>query len=605
MGATVHTPLPDDRHERFLADRIVPRLSEDWHLWFNLQRGAGTEIDIFAVNADAGCLCIEVKGYEPQSIDSYSDDEIVVSGRAHRHPLKQAQRAQWGLLDFLQDRGLRKGRDLPYLYLSAAFPRIERSAMYDAFGSTFERHFEGMLFDDDIHGDTGAALLRIARNPPISGAARHSPPGKDAVRRLLDVLDQRVLRHRQVNPGVAASFARIHRAAVRQEELDLGVEPEHGRASVRESWEKYLAPGASIHDNKSRVVFHGKPGTGKTTDLLRIALAHALAGQQVLVCCYNKVLASDLRARVATLPDFHGTRGNLLIRDVYDIAAVTSVFDTICVDEAQDFEARQFGLLASRASRTAEWFLADSPDQALYGGRSRFLDDAVDHAKANGTWETLRLSRRASALVAQAGLECSPDLSQIPRWVARHPMTGTRVSRGDTPLFDDLVDAAGTVLLPSIWTMGESGTSDPRLAVEVELERAAARGVVPDLAVVTFRATGIDDQLEGIKAALKDFGLAYLDQIDPDNRRVSPEPGQVRIVSAHSSRGIEADRVVLIGLDDLDHIRANQNTLLNIALTRARHGTTIVLPGTREPGKHRAFVAGLVAAYQAAAVTDA
>ena len=49
------------------------------------------------------------------------------------------------------------------------------------------------------------------------------------------------------------------------------------------------------HNSTLRHVFYGLPGTGKTFRLFQIAINHAIEGQKVLFCCYNTVLAADIK----------------------------------------------------------------------------------------------------------------------------------------------------------------------------------------------------------------------------------------------------------------------------------------------------------------------
>src|SRR5690606_29223508 len=103
-------------------------------------------------------------------------------------------------------------------------------------------------------------------------------------------------------------------------------------------------------------------------------------------------------------------------------------FQTICVDEAQDVAQTKFDALLKMAAEHAEWFLSDSPEQAIYDQRSSFMMEAVEIARRNGTWEPKRVNLRsgvAQRLVADAALEISPDVSQIEEWVHLHPIRTT------------------------------------------------------------------------------------------------------------------------------------------------------------------------------------
>jgi hypothetical protein len=118
------------------------------------------------------------------------------------------------------------------------------------------------------------------------------------------------------------------------------------------------------------------------------------------------------------------------------------------------------------------------------------------------------------------------------------------------------------------------------------------------LAVVVIRRDGTGDEVKKVKKALERLDLPYVDQIDTANRRRSLAAGEVRLCTAHSMRGVDAERVVLLDIEGMEGISEKRQPLLNIALSRARKGTRIVLrPVEAQAGSHRMFVEELVAAY--------
>lgn len=609
----VHTAVPDMPGEDVVARALIDASAGRWSLWFNLQRGSMREMDDLVLAPELGCFCIEVKNWLLGSIQTYSDDEILTGSGTHEHPLKQALTSQHGLMSHLDQRGVEKS-DTPYFYTTAAFPRIQRAEMYEACGDKYSSHFEGMLFRDDL-GDPDATrkrLMMIGENAAINPTRRrHVPRGHqvEAVVRILN--DKVVLRHRPIDPSVRAMFAKIHDAKVPDLQEDTAVNPHPIAAKERRA--ALQRPGVSIRNGVSRVVFHGKPGTGKTTELLKVALGHSLEGRRTLVCCYNKVLASDLRARIATLPEFVDARESLLIADMGQLGLDVSedglgadLYQTICVDEAQDFEQEQFERLSELAAADAEWFMSDSPGQSLYGTRSAFIDDAVTTAHANSTWEQLRVNRRAGVadrLVADAALEIAPEVSAIPRWVEDHPIrtTSSQASDAQGPLDLDLAEEmAGHLPDLSFLTAGASWwerVDDYERVLRQEFDQFRGRDAI-DLAVVVVRREATSDEMKKVKKALERIGVPYLDQIEYANRRLSLVAGEVRLSTVHSIRGVDADRVLLLDLEGLEGIAQNREALLNIALSRARSGTRILMrPNDAAVGSHRAFVEGLVKAY--------
>lgn len=610
----VHTDLPEDPGEAAIARALIDASAGRWQLWFGLQRN-NNEMDGLVMAPDIGCFCIEVKAWRVPSIREYSDDHVVTGSGRKIHPLKQAQIAMHGLMSHLDDRGIAKSGK-PFFYATAALPFIRRAEMYDACGDEFSRHFEGMLFAEDVADpDEVAKRLRaIGDNPPLGVSRHRHVPRADQIEAVASILNRRVvLPHRPQAEGMADVFRRIHAAAKKAPPVHLDADRPKTTAERRAA---LLQPGTSLRDGVSRVVFHGKAGTGKTTELLKVALAHALEGRLTLVCCYTKVLASELRARMAGLPGFAEAASSLLVVDLGQLGDTAEDrvafggFQTLCVDEAQDVSEEDFGSLRALAAPEAEWFLSDSPEQAIYNQRSAFMDEAVQIARSNGTWETKRMNRRsgiAERLIADAALEIAPDTTKVETWVREHPVKTSEVVRDeDQGAFE--LDMATEVLgsMPDlVWlpaTPGwESRVSAYENLIRDEVAIAARSGRPLDLAILTARVDGMSDEMKKVRLALTRVGVPWLDQVDSSNRRRSVSSGEVRLSTVHSIRGVEAERVLLLDLEGLEAMPPDARpALLNIALSRARAGTRVVLrPMQTLPGTYRAFVEELVEEYTA------
>lgn len=101
---------------------------------------------------------------------------------------------------------------------------------------------------------------------------------------------------------------------------------------------------------------------------------------------------------------------------------------------------------------------------------------------------------------------------------------------------------------------------------------------------------------ELVVQALKNLGLPFLDQVIPANRRERLEPGHIRLVTVHSSRGLQATRTILfthhliaanIQFEDL---RVWNSTVPYISLSCAMNGTHIVEFEDEEPSGFQRYV---------------
>ena len=168
-----------------------------------------------------------------------------------------------------------------------------------------------------------ARLRKIILRPPLQNPPRRPVPTADQIQQLVEATTGR----ESTVPGRTEPTKKPQFVTV------------PGRTR-KDSIKRYLVPAS-----RTPVVLRGYPGTGKTQALLDIAIAHAEAGRQVLFTCYNKVLATALRASLAVRDVPESVRERMLVKDVFDIKSgltddnlrvYAKVFETVCVDEAQD-----------------------------------------------------------------------------------------------------------------------------------------------------------------------------------------------------------------------------------------------------------------------------
>lgn len=262
-------------------------------------------------------------------------------------------------------------------------------------------------------------------------------------------------------------------------------------------------------------MLRGYPGTGKIQALLDIAVAHAEAGRQVLFTCYNKVLATALRASLAVREVPEATRERLLIKDVYeiksgltdeDLTVYAGTFGTVCVDEAQDMWGSLIQFVQRLARPDAEWFLADGTGQELYDEPKEQFSPASElllTAREHGIKQRLNRQFRtssAAALFAQAAFETALDQSKVTAWVAGRPLPRREES------LDWGVGQAGD--LPTFTTISESNGRELAAAysseIESELKLLEAIGACHDLMIMIPRR---NDEHDLVRQALDRLGM--------------------------------------------------------------------------------------------------
>ena len=271
-------------------------------------------------------------------------------------------------------------------------------------------------------------------------------------------------------------------------------------------------------------------------------------------------------------------------------------YDTMLVDEAQDMQPWAFALL--------EWVAAPNPrtgsspsvvDRAVPNGTGPVANEAVDSGTAYTTRRAFRTAG-PSFLVPQCFMEAAPDMNRIESWFARYD----RRPDEDLALFDR---ADPSPALTPLAPVPEKGWRDVRIAdyAEVigrELSTVRKLGSPEDLLIMVPKTHEKGAEGKWVLDALKALNVNSLDQVGSPHRRQMLEPGQVRVVTYHSARGLEAARGLVFGFHRLDSLGtpAQQRALGYIALSRGRHGTTVAV----EPGVQSEHLNFVTAACQAA-----
>ena len=117
-----------------------------------------------------------------------------------------------------------------------------------------------------------------------------------------------------------------------------------------------------------------------------------------------------------------------------------------------------------------------------------------------------------------------------------------------------------------------------------ELDAVRSLGAPEDLLIMVPKTHAKGSEGKWVLDALRQLNVGFLDQVDSPHRRQMRESGQVRVVTYHSARGLEAARAIVFGFHWLGYLGTpdQQRALGYIALSRGRHGTTVAVePGAR------------------------
>ena len=316
----------ENEAERRVVDACVHGLSDGWLVLPNVVIKAGTrdhELDVVLIHESFGVIDLEVKGHRPELRQGVW---FAHGSRMEPQPTKQAHDNSYALRDKIRNvEGLGKLK-IPY---AVVFPNA--SAIEGHYGTDLkpEQVILGSQFDDFADAVEQVALMW----------ATELLLDDDDVQAVVDVLrpDAKFV----WNPTARVEFAR--------QRLDDICAAQVGALQTL--------------DRNPRVLVLGAAGTGKTRLAEGWARRALIDEQRVLFTCYNEPLSDAVAARLPDDPDL--TVGPFLrvalgldgmvplpIPDDADFdwwtvvapghlrdhwAGVTERFDTIVVDEGQDF----------------------------------------------------------------------------------------------------------------------------------------------------------------------------------------------------------------------------------------------------------------------------
>jgi hypothetical protein len=346
------------------------------------------EIDFLVIDPARGMVVIEVKGgdYRFSPVDGW---HRVVRGEVRPDgpgAPRQAIGAMYALVQALATHALHNARRPPYLHgWLVALPDAEIDA------TTLPPDAVGHVLD----------------------ARRCHAPAR-LLADIEDLLASLALHYPDVACGEDSCVpALVERHMLPWTRARLSVRDEIRSARVVET--DVLRPIRTIMDaclGIDRLSVRGYPGTGKTYAALCRARADLAAGRRTLVLCFNVPLAASLTARLHALPvrptttaaeiaarqvvvarihalaeaataalDRRGALPDPSHGQAYFDALLTALpeaaerglfgaFDSIVVDEGQDFSPTMLDAVDALAGRCARIAFFHDPNQTLYGGTS-------------------------------------------------------------------------------------------------------------------------------------------------------------------------------------------------------------------------------------------
>lgn len=487
------------------------------------------EADFVVCHPEHGVIVVEVKGgiiaYDPDTGEWFSTSRGGHRSRI-KDPFEQARNCSYGLQRQLQNLVSQAGS--LRIHHAVCFPHcLVRAADLPGDGPP------AIVFDSTAMGEMG---VRIERAFAYSrqGAELRGPGVKEII----------------------GALQRLHGSALEGRRDVAVIIAEHQREFDRLTEDQGRV--LDMVDANKRLLVRGCAGSGKTWLAKRLAVKRSQAGQRVLVLCFNDMLGGRLHDELAafegvTATNFHraceafvrtaGVRLNQPTAgrssDYYDslpdvafeAAALdpTLRFDTIIVDEAQDFEPDWWAVVEELLAPEGSLCVFTDSNQLLYGPDHGKIPPRLGPFAEFVLPENLRNTQR----IHQAALEFFEGDS-LP--IAKGP-------EGESPRH-----------LPASTFAEQMEQLDETLARLLREQRVDPA----DIVVLTPKGAA-STSLAGVEKVANRRLVPYEDR----------QPGDIGWSTVRKFKGLESPVVILVEMDG-PGVTARVRELAYVGITRAR-----------------------------------
>lgn len=563
-----------------VSDRLEQFLEDDYLCWYDVPVGPKHQHpDFLILHPGRGVLILEVKDWKLDQIREANAKSFTLDfGSGHQikvNPIEQARAYALCVADLLKrDRQLLDDPDGDYAG-NLCFPwgygvvlaNITRNQFESQeFGAVMPEHL--VICKDEMteSADPEQFQKRLWDMFNVQFMSKLTMPQVDRIRALLF-------------PEI-----RISHPTSALTELPLAGSAEHDLLQVMDLKQEAIARGLG----DGHRVIHGVAGSGKTLILAyRCQYLAQVSSKPILVLVYNKALASWLSQQMVDRsisdrvtvrnfhawcrdqlilyhvpmppdgPDFFGRLVETLIQAVDRGHIPRAQYAALLIDEGHDFEADWLKLVVQMLDpQTNSLLLLYDDAQSIYGKRrsSTFSFRSVG-ISASGRTKILKRNYRNTDEILDCAREFAKDILEakdadddsVPSLM---PEAGGR--RGPVPRFGQFqsMDAEAEQIAQELWRQHRAGTPWREMAVFY-----TAPFVGQAVSVALERASVPVDWLR-----------------DSASKRYDPRLDSVRLMTAHSSKGLQYRVVVVAGAGFLPYKSDKDDAkVMYVALTRATH----------------------------------
>lgn len=592
--------------EKRVARRLSALLEDDYLVWYDIPVGRKRRYpDFIVLHPSRGLLFLEVKDWKPDTLKKISKSDVTLltaSGQVvEPHPLERARQYTYAVIDTLsRDPQLRhasgqyKGRlIMPYgwgvVFTNITRSQIEKAIPDDRRESLLPDHL--MIYKDEITESADAERFQ----EQLWGMFNY-PFG---VQLTLPQID-RIRWH--LFPEIRIDSEQGDLFSADEESGESGEVKLPDIVKIMDIQQEQLARSLG----EGHRVIHGVAGSGKTLILgyRCLYLAEAL-NKPILVLCFNITLAAKLRAFITSkgigakvqvyhfhdwcseqlktyhvkVPDSGKPYFERLVETVIDAVEKGYIpraqYGALLIDEGHDFEEAWFKLIVQMIdSETNSLLLLYDDAQSIYKNRSGlgFSLSSVG-IQAQGRTTVLRLNYRNTREI----------LSFAYRF-ASHYLEQQDTDDDHIPLIQP--EAAGNTGPEPVVRQLKSLKDEADYAAAC-ISKWHAQGVRwSDIAVLCFTRY----QGDIVAGRLRGRDIPFLWMSDGKHKRAyDPNQDCVSVMTLHSSKGLEFDRVIMVGVGQIkedDEREAQDARLLYVGMTRAQECLLVTTSADNRFSRH-------------------
>jgi hypothetical protein len=578
--------------EKRFAVRLEQKLDDDYLVWYDVPIGKKQlHPDFIVLHPLRGLLVLEVKDWKIDTIKNVTRANWTIADRHTsepkqvKNPLEQARNYVLHAVKLLE-------RDADLVHAIASVHAGKCIVPY-GYGVVFT-NITRAVFDKQGLGDAIESNLVICQDEMYDSVDRG-----DFQQRLWDMFPyhfDRTLSPHQVNrirwhifPDIAIQPSLLPEPEENEEVIPVAIAPD--LIKIMDLQQEQLA--RSLRGGHR--VIHGVAGSGKTLILVyRCQFLAEKSDKPILVLCYNISLASRLRQMLREkgiaetkvsvqhfhswcaemlrlyqlpLPDRTKHRGggffeqlvNQVVLGVNEEKIPKGKYGAVLLDEGHDFQPTWFNLIVQMVDSDTNSLLVLYDDaQSIYERRERGrFSFASVGIKAQGRTTILKLNYRNTEEILSFAYE-----------FAKNIMQPTEDSEEDSPVLIKPQSVGRHGAKPTFTRLSSFSAETKHICDRIGEYRD--RGIAWNDMAIIYRS---DFMGRSLSRALKDVGIPveWLNE-DSNSKRYHPEAQSVKLLTMHSSKGLEFPVVFIAGvgfMPNQSQAIADEARLLYVAMTRA------------------------------------